>query len=65
MAMRDGFDWVNNNDGTWDIYTTDRKIARITKNSKGQWHSLSDLEHAFDEADVLIRLLDRGVRDGF
>jgi hypothetical protein len=66
MTLREGgFDWIDKKDGSWDIYTTDRKIAHITQNSTGYWHVVSDPDHTFPDSGELIRIVDRGLHPGF
>ncbi|WP_308465632.1 hypothetical protein [Rathayibacter soli] len=64
MTLKGDFDWIELQDGTVDIYTRDRKIAHIAQGDRG-WHVASDPAHQFDDVEVLLRLIDRGQRDGF
>lgn len=64
MVWKGDFDWIELDDGTWEIYTRDRMIAHIAKGDRG-WHVASDPAHTFGDADTLLRLIDRGQRDGF
>ncbi|WP_374009890.1 hypothetical protein [Leifsonia sp. LS-T14] len=64
MTLQGKFDWIELQDGTFDIYTSDRKIAHIARGDRG-WHVASDPDHQFEDVGSLLNNIDSGRRDGF
>lgn len=64
MVERGGYDWIDMGDGTWEIYSRDRKIAHIAENANG-WHIASDPGNTFPDYGMLLRNVEAGRRDGF
>ena len=62
MMMRDGYEWIPEGQNEWSVYTRDRKIAWLKKDEKGYF--IGESTDRF-EADVLLRLIERGTRNGF
>lgn len=60
MTMHRGYDWVDQSDGSWDVYATDRKIANVSQNPGGYWYLTADPGSTYADGLELIQIIDEG-----